>query len=651
MNLFICTFFLISVYLSISGYINFYVNKFKNDDSFNYQNICWSLSFGFIITLTSISSANIILHLFGFTLKSSLVLLPISILFFNFNFFKIKKLALLIYLKINNIFKDIYNNKDPILIILYICIAIQIFCFFIRFLLPLTHGDAISQYFYDSLQISRLDSISISQYYEIGEYFRTDSLASFFDAFILQITDNWFLVRSIRIVALILVIFSSLEFASQIGNINFKKSILLITVILTLPDIWDIALSGKHDGYVLLFELTGIYTIAISLFSKLNSLKLFFSFISLLIGFISIGIRLSSLSLLIISITFLIFNIYRLPFKLRLNKIRNFILSIPYLNLFFLFIIIIPIFTFAILNYKYYSNPFYWLSPPNSLKIFFPNESHLINYEYIKGNLSLRNIPFFIKPIATFVYSCLGLEPIRYGLNKFKEIHALFLNLSNVLNYIGPKDMMVSILSFSPFSLIPYFGLKTLKDYRKRILLILISIWIILWSLSIPYSRVALASSLSLVIFAFSENITFKNIIFKNNIFNLFKSSLIYYGLISILLFTLWSFSYLYDLPLKSLIESDFYSRTNLTREYLKKQDEIFARKTTIPDKEFEEAWRRIEENNKGIHLFISNTPKIYSYFINKGIIISNAKKISKISKQKKCYKINSEQNIIERDC
>ena len=651
MNSIICTFFLTSIYLSISSYINYYFDKFKDNQSIFHKNICWSLSLGFIITFTTISSANIIFHLIGFTFKSSLLLLPLSILIFNLSNLKIKKFINIIYLKINNISKNIFKNKDHVLIIFYVLIAIQIFCLFIRFLLPLTHGDAISQYFYDSLQISRLDNLSISQYYDMGEYFRTDSLASFFDAFILQITDNWFLVRSIRVVALILVIFSSIEFASKIGNMTFRKSILLVTVILTLPDIWDSFLSVKHDGYLLLFELTGIYTIAISIFSKFNSIKLFFSLIAIIISSLSIGIRLSSLSLFIISLIFLIYNIYLLQLKFEISKIRNFILSLPPLNLIFFLVIIFSTFTFAIFNYKYYSNPFYWLSPPGILKIFFPNESHILSYEYIKDTLSLRNVPLLIKPIVTFVYSSMGLEPIRFGFNKFKENSTLFLNLSNILNYIGPQEMMVSILSFSPFTLIPYIGLKRLKDIRKEILLTLISIWVLLWSLSIPYTRIGIASSLSLVIFSFSENYTFRNIISNFKTFNLLKSTFIYYGFISIILFTIWSFSYLYDLPLKNLINNDFYSRSNLTRAYLKKQDQIFGVKSIIPDKKFEEDWKKIEEANRGSYIFLTKTPKIYSYFINKGIIISNNEKISQLTIQKKCYQINSDQRIIEQEC
>ena len=83
--------------------------------------------------------------------------------------------------------------------------------YFIRFLLPVTHSDAFSQYFYDSLQISRLEGLSISEYYQMGNYLRSDSLGSFFDAFIIQISDNWLLVRSMKAVSLFLVLLTCLN--------------------------------------------------------------------------------------------------------------------------------------------------------------------------------------------------------------------------------------------------------------------------------------------------------------------------------------------------------------------------------------------------------------------------------------------------------
>ena len=135
-------------------------------------------------------------------------------------------------------------------------------------MLPVSHGDQLNQYFFDSLQISRLNNLSINEYYKIGGWFRTDSMASFFDALVMQYTNNWALVRSFRVISLILVILSVIEIFYNLGNFSFKKSLLLISIILTLPDVWDVALSGKHDGYVLLFEMIGIYSIILSVFFK-----------------------------------------------------------------------------------------------------------------------------------------------------------------------------------------------------------------------------------------------------------------------------------------------------------------------------------------------------------------------------------------------
>ena len=136
----------------------------------------------------------------------------------------------------------------------------------------------------------------------MGEGFRTDSLASFFDAFFIQVSNSWLLVRSARVIALVLLVFSSLEMAFCLGSFNVKKSLLLVSLILTLPDVWSVFISGKHDGYVCLFEFTGIYIIYLSIISKDNFLKLSFSFLSILIGILSVSMRLSSLIYLLLTL-------------------------------------------------------------------------------------------------------------------------------------------------------------------------------------------------------------------------------------------------------------------------------------------------------------------------------------------------------------
>lgn len=652
MVLFICILFLSSLFLSTSSYIYKFLEiiNINNSDKKEFKFISLSLSLGFIFTFVSISVLNIILHIIGITFSTYYLLIPFTFIFYKKNSLNIKNFLVLIHKNINQIPFKILKNKDPILIILFIIISTQIFCLFIRFLLPLTHGDAIGQYFYDSLQISRLDSISIAEYYKIGGYFRSDSLASFFDAFILQISDNWFLVRSIRIISLLLVIFNSIEIASNIGNISFKKSILLISVIVTLPDVWDLALSVKQDGYVFLFELTCFYLIVISLYLKKNSLKILFSIISILIAFTSIGIRLSSITLFITSIILLIYYLFNKSLNFNDKEIKQFIFSRFFLKASFITAITFSTLTFAFFNNIYFSNPFYWLSPPDVLNFLFPNESHLLNYENIKETLSLRNVPILLKPVTTFLYASLGLEPIRYGLNKFKENYDLFLTLSNYLNFIGPQGMMVSILSFSPFSILPYFGFMKLRQDNKKVILILISIWILLWSISVPYTRVAMASSIFLVVFAFSEPYSFKDIFPINNIFRLFKISIISYGLISIILFTTWSVSYLYDLPLKSLF-SKAYSRTELTRSYITLQDKIFGIKSVIPNQQFEKDWKKIEEENLESQLLLLRTPKIYAYFMNRGLIVSKSNKKISSNKKIKCFEIDEKHLIKNSTC
>ena len=102
-------------------------------------------------------------------------------------------------------------------------------------------------------------------------------MASFFDALVLQFTNNWTLVRSFRVISLILVVLSSIEMSYNLGNFSLKKS-LLLTCIISLPDVWDLALSGKHDGYVLFFEMIGIYSIILSIRFQIKCLNFYFQF-------------------------------------------------------------------------------------------------------------------------------------------------------------------------------------------------------------------------------------------------------------------------------------------------------------------------------------------------------------------------------------
>ena len=46
--------------------------------------------------------------------------------------------------------------------------------------MPIGHQDQLSQYLHDSLQIASLGKLSLFEYYEIGQAFRSDSFLSFY---------------------------------------------------------------------------------------------------------------------------------------------------------------------------------------------------------------------------------------------------------------------------------------------------------------------------------------------------------------------------------------------------------------------------------------------------------------------------------------
>ena len=647
-----CISFLTSLCLSFGGYINNVFNEFFLKDQKIKKLIFLSLSLGFVFSFLVLAELNLLSHLFGISLLTLKIVIPLSFIIIFFNLKNIKNFSLEIFLLINHLGKSLSTSlkkRDIFITSLLIIFTIQIICLIIRSFLPLAHLDAMGQYFYDSLQISRLEDINLIEFYEMGMYFRSDSLASFFDATYIQLTNNWFLLRFTRLISLFLVIFSSIEMSFNLGVINFKKSLLLVCVILTLPDVWSMFISGKHDGYTFLFEFIGTYIIFLSIKTKGKSLKILLSLFSIFIGFICVSIRLSSLSFLLISFLLLIYFLFKYRDYLFSFKLIKFLSVLPIFQISFLLITLLIPFIIFILNYKYFSNPFYWLSPPGFLSSFFKNSIHEINYVEIRENLSLRNIPLIFKPIATFVYTALGLEPIRLILTKLDYQNNLFSRLLGTLNYFGPKEMMVSIITFSPFSLLTFLNIDSLKNYKKFIIYLL-TLWLILWTLTIPYSRTSMASSLSLIVIAFSSPISFSNYSFKS-FFGFLRISIYSYGILCIFLFTIWSISNLYDLPIKSLISSKEYSRTSLTRDYIKLENNTLGIKNIIPNINFENSWKQIEENNANKNLFLK-APKQFSYFMNKGLILKDRSNLNIKRKNKSlCFVLDSNQDLIKNVC
>ena len=171
-------------------------------------------------------------------------------------------------------------------------------------------------------------------------------------------------------------------------------------------------------------------------------------------------------------------------------------------------------------------------------------------------------------------------------------------------------------------------------------------------SVSIPYTRVGIASSISLVIFAVSEPFSirynFKNLGF----YSLLKNIIIYYGFTTIIFFSFWSLSYLNDLPINSLIKNDAYSRTSLTREYIELQNKVLGQANVVPSSKFEKKWHEIEKDNSNNILLLMGVPPQYGYFMNKGLL-TNTKINLDNDKTKRflCFELDSNTDIKKRSC
>ena len=612
-----------------------------------------SLSIGYIIIFTLFGLLNTVSHLIGYEINKILPLLFISILFYISQYKRVKTLTLDLSLDFKYIYLNVFKNfrLDLLSSLLILVISIQLMCLLLRLLLPMTHTDQISQYFYDSLQISRLNELSLIDYYKIGQRFRTDSLASFFDAFSIQLTNSWMIPRLTRGISLILSLSISVQILNTLSKLNYKKILLIIALILSLPDIWDIGLSGKHDMYICLFELTGFSLATLSFRAKEYNQKITLLLTAFIIGVISIFTRLSSISYAITSFLFIIYYLYNFRDLISYNKSYRktvFIVGI------FSILLIILLASIGIINYIFLDNPFYILSPPNVMSDLFPNALFQRNYEHFKYFFNIQvKIPL-INNIISIFYAGMGIEPIRFALSKAENIYPLNI-IFNLLNNIGPRAAMVSFLSLSPMMFIPLTRLKSYlkKDYSIGLLYLII--WIFIWSCGITYTRVIISCNICFCIYALKEDLLVERNYFKLTKISIIRNLIYVYSLITIFSFTIWSFSTLWSLPIDKLISSfKNYDRASLTREYILLQNKIYNSDRDIPTKAFEKNWESLNLINHEKIKLLKNTPPQFAYFINDGLIIEN--NISKnyklvIGNQFECFEVVEEQDIQRISC
>ena len=117
-------------------------------------------------------------------------------------------------------FLSFINYKRPIISVLSLTIFIQIIIIFYKLFFPITHGDQLENYFSDAIQISRLDTLSLNDFYKLGGGLRSDSLASFFDSLIIQLSNSWLLTRLMKVFSLCLSLILSIDFMLSIKKVD-----------------------------------------------------------------------------------------------------------------------------------------------------------------------------------------------------------------------------------------------------------------------------------------------------------------------------------------------------------------------------------------------------------------------------------------------
>ena len=505
-------------------------------------------------------------------------------------------------------------------ILLFVLIGMQLTNATYRYALPMTHDDAVTQYFFDSLNFSRMTSIL--DFYKSGFSFRSDSSLAIFEGWYLSYSNYWILPGVYRFLSLVSGLIS-LKFVTQLFGGGRLSSLIILAVALCLPDVWDAGFSRKHDGYLWCFEIITFSLIISSLlFEKNKAYRSSFAIISmaLIISIFLTASRLSSIYLLIITV-----------FSLLLVLIKGFKskdLDIKLLG-FALVPIILTGATFSltfIINYLYNDNPFYIISPPSSLKTFFANAAYASDYELFKYNYNLHSLPPLLDKAVLYFYSAFGCEILRYiTTSKLEGVFPLSHVLANIFESFAPRHLYVSLTSFSPFMALPPFiailDRKTLKPFSFLIIIGLA--WFFLWSSSITYTRVFIAGSLILSVpgvVLYADQIEE----IENLKRSLYSKRLIWaLGVISIgycLLFCLLSLINLKNLVNLKIPRFGEENRIHLLESYMKKRNP----ERWYPTRVETDKINSILINTKSTPVIISPKQTQLAYYVKQGLVLSS---------------------------
>ena len=651
---------------------------------------CYCLSLAYATLFFLYGALNLFAHALGVTIASlegSVSAIVISLMALGLNIFASEEAARDSSLRPNASFRQVIRNcyfnigdKAHLLsttikkqatslsilkVWLITCGALLFFAYSYRLTLPVGHQDQLNQYLYDSLQIAALGDLSISQYYSLGFFLRSDSFASFYDAFFIQTTGDWHLCILSRLlsISMALSILASLVF-SRSKNVVF--SLFFVLIALSLPDLWSIGLSGKHDSYVLLMEVVIFASLmyAHQLRRRNGLVCILLAFFAVAIQLMAISMRLSTLSLSLLSLPFSVYLIFYSSFwcakkySLSKNKLRP-VAILAFFSLLTALVFLIGILFFIpFLNSIFLGNPFFVLSPPPPLDRVWPDAYYWNDYNDFKSLYNLRLPHRALSILATPIYSAFGLEVIRFALGKVNGLDGFLASLHSILASIGPASLFVSVLALTPAMFMPFL---MVKHIRKKMIpfVIFLFLWMCMWSLGIAYTRVFMAGSLcatALGLAAYGSRTRSVFICrFRHRVLVRLAGALLAVGLIYSSLYSYWAATHTYDLLLSNGFSFD---RDSGVRRFLKMTSDdavkyFGALPATEPIHDFRKQWKKLQADHPDSLVVLKNVPTHYAYLGEKVLIArssigSRREDVSRVNL--KCFLID-DSRFVGVDC
>lgn len=560
---------------------------------------------------------------------------------------------------ITSFLRNIKKSKKSLL--LSICILVIIVCLLYRSLLPLSHGDTFSQYLFDSIQLLNLENLGILKAYDLGIFFRTDSTAAFFDTFIIKSTGIITVVIYIRLFALILILGIGIEFLSAIINQDNSDNIVLtpniflffIAIILTMPDIWDIAASGKIDIYVCLLEITCARLLL------LNHKK--FIAIATLISVIAVFTRLSSIALAIICFLCCIYACMKDYHRNRIDELSLSTLikkALLYVSILLALIIIFGFIGF--LNLTHANNPFWFLSPPNSISHLFDDAKYIHNYEVFKQDYNL-NLSHNLFGLGSIFYTVFAIEPLRFIMIRLSEFNILNIPFINyALDWASPAlpHLLVSIVALPVVIIVVY--IQRLEWINRHFYgIVLLTGWLLIWTAGITYTRTIMACGFLLAAYGVSTYYQKAYInhegyrldsFYRQRLFLVTMRFIKAYSYFLIIIFTAWCIHSTYDnFPrLQTYILSfrnsnqqnflvmDYYKI--VSKDYKKANEETQIMQDFLL--KYENALKTIPKDVTPLMTTRHHSGLILRYMISRGIVISGPLELTEVAELSAKHKV-----------